>query len=161
MSKRSSYNLMTPEPTLVIQPKRTAMILPYISEVVQNAANAFDIHEKVMILREADHPVLRNYLKMAIDHNLQWDLPPGAPPFTPCEEKDVEHVLYNEFPRVCRIFLKGSNPNLKPARREQLFVFFLESLYPKDARFFIDVVKDRKLPEGLTEEIIRFAFPNL
>lgn len=137
------------------------MIRPYMSSIVNEAARADDLETKVMILRKYDHPALRTYLKMALDKQLRWALPEGAPPFkSPEKPIDLEHVLYNELRRMY-IFLEGGNPNLKQSKRELLFVTFLESLHPDEAAFFVNVVKDRKLPDGLNEEVIRLAFPNL
>jgi hypothetical protein len=149
------------EPTLVIQPKAQPMVKPYISHIVRDAAAAPDFNHKIGVLRNNDHPALRTYLKMALDKNLRWALPEGAPPYTSMEKPiDLEHVLYNELRRVY-IFIEGGNPNLSDDKRQALFQTFLEAMHPDDAKFFVDVVKDRRLPEGLTEEIIRFAFPNL
>jgi len=133
----------------------------HISKIVSDAAKAEDFNDKIQILRKNDHPAVRTYLKMALDKQLKWALPEGAPPYASLENPvDLENVLYNELRRVY-IFIEGGNKNLTPPRREQLFQTFLESLHPDDAKFFVDVVKDRKLPEGLSEEIIRFAYPNL
>lgn len=137
------------------------MIKPHISHVIRNAAAAQDFNNKIAILRKNDHPAIRTYLKMALDKQLKWALPEGAPPYKSLENPiDLEHVLYNELRRIY-IFIKGGYPNLKDPKRQQLFQTFLESLHPDDAKFFVDVVKDRKLPEGLSEEIIRYAYPNL
>ena len=131
-----------------------------ISSIVEQAATAKTPEEKIHILRYHDHPALRGYLGMTIDPNCKWALPPGAPPFKPCALPNVEMALYNEFRRMY-IFIEGKYPGLKSGRRETLFGTLLEALDPKDAEFLINVVKDKKLPKGLTPKIIKEAFPNL
>jgi hypothetical protein len=58
-------------------------------------------------------------------------------------------------------FVENSGHNLKPLKRETMFVEFLESLAPKDAELIL-AIKDKKLPfKGITEDIVREAFPEL
>ena len=57
--------------------------------------------------------------------------------------------------------MEGGNPNLKPLRREFLFIQLLESIDSEDAKLLLSV-KDKKLPfKGITEKIVRQAFPDL
>lgn len=137
------------------------MIPKYISWVVYTAASLPKKQEKIEFLRRYYHPILRDYLKMATTKELEWALPPGAPPYTCKKEaqQDSEFVLYNEFKWICRVFLKGNHPTLKDRRREQMFVSFIEGLHEQEAKFFIEVVKDKKLPKGLTEKILKEAWP--
>jgi hypothetical protein len=133
------------------------MIKAPISTIVNEAAKAPTIEQKVMILRKHDHPALRTYLKMALDKNLKWALPPGTDvPYTPCDQLDVEWVLYGELRRMY-IFLPGGNPNLTDANRQRLFITLLESMLPADAEFLINVV-NHKLPDGLDKKVVMAAF---
>jgi hypothetical protein len=51
--------------------------------------------------------------------------------------------------------------NLKPHRREILFIAMLESIDPRDAKVLIGM-KERKQPfNGLTRKLVEEAFPNL
>jgi hypothetical protein len=136
------------------------MIPRKISEIVAEAAEMPYKEDKIARLRAYDHPALRGYLRMALDPNMKMALPEGRPPFKPSKVPDLESVLYREFRRMY-IFFPGGNTNLKPGRREQLFITFLESLDPKEADFILDVVKAKKLPEGLDEATIWEAFPGL
>jgi hypothetical protein len=69
-------------------------------------------------------------------------------------------VLYAEV-RKLYLFVKGGNDNLKPLRRETLFIQLLESLAPADADLLC-AIKDKKMPyKGIDAKIIREAFPGL
>ena len=137
------------------------MIPRLISDIVKEAAMAQTKEDKIQILRSnLRGDALPIYLRLAIDRNIKWLIPEGAPNYTPSPHPDTEYVAYNEARRLY-IFLEGGQPNLRQSRREQLFIQLLETMHPRDADFLINVVKDHKLPEGLTEKVIREAFPNL
>jgi len=127
-------------------------------QILEDVCNAPTNQDKINILKTHDHKALRGYLKMAFDKNLHWALPEGTPPFKPCEEVDVDHVLYNEFRRMY-IFIPGGNSNLTGKRRQELFVTMLEAMHPKEAEFICEVVKDHKVPAGITEQVVKQAFP--
>jgi hypothetical protein len=131
-----------------------------MSAIVKETVTAPTRGEKLAILRKYDSPAFRFYLRLAIDPQIAWELPPGAPPFKKCEEVDNESVLYREARRMY-VFLKGGNANLKAAKREGLFISLLEAMRPEEADFFINVVKDKKLPEGLTPDLIVEAYPGI
>lgn len=137
------------------------VILKYIHKIVDEAAAIRTKQEKINFLRKNGHPIIINYLRMACDKNLQWALPEGAPPYTCKKEaqRDSEFMLYNEYKWICRVFLKGGHPTLTDRRRQQLFQAFLEDLHEGDAKFFIDVVKAKKLPKGLSKKILDEAWP--
>jgi hypothetical protein len=55
--------------------------------------------------------------------------------------------------------MKGEYPQMRPIKRETLFIEFLESLDPDDAELIIGM-KDKKLPfRGLTKKTVCEAFP--
>jgi hypothetical protein len=58
------------------------------------------------------------------------------------------------------LFLEGGNPDIKKVKREQMFIGLLESIHPQDAELLC-MIKDKKLPENITKEIINSAFPGL
>lgn len=118
--------------------------------------------DKINALRSHQYSnVLALLIKLALDPNIVWALPPGAPPYKPCELIDIEGVLVREINRKAYIFLQGGNNNLKQSRREELFIQLLETLPPKDAEMLIQI-KDKKLPfRGITKSIVNEAFPGL
>src|SRR5271170_3282847 len=130
-----------------------------IAAIVTEAANQPDLNGKVWVLRNHDHPVLRNLLRMAVDPNVPWLIPEGDVPYKPCEFTDQENMLYKEA-RLLYLFLKGGNDNLKPGVREMKFIQLLENLDPRDAKFVVDV-RNHKLPPGLDINVIRSTWPGL
>jgi hypothetical protein len=98
-------------------------------------------------------------LKYIFKENIAWDLPEGAPPYkAQAKETDLQHVLFSEFRRI-KIFMMGEYPQMKPIKRETLFIEFLESLDPDDAKLII-AMKDKKSPyKGLTKKTVLEAFP--
>ena len=63
--------------------------------------------------------------------------------------------------RKLYLFVEGGNPNLKPARREYLFIELLESVHPSEAELLCQI-KDKKLKcNGLTYNLVKETFPEL
>ena len=74
---------------------------------------------------------------------------------------DLQSVLLADH-RKLHIFVKSVEyKDLRPAKREELFLQFLEELDPEDADLLL-AIKDRKMPyKGVTKALIKDAFPNL
>jgi Family of unknown function (DUF6433) len=99
-------------------------------------------------------------LQGAFDPRIEWLLPEGVPPFKRNDLPDLESVLYAEIRKVY-LFVKGGNDNLKPLRRESLFIQLLESLAPADADLLC-AIKDKKMPyKGIDAKLVKEAFPGL
>jgi hypothetical protein len=131
-----------------------------IYEILENTAKLTKKEEKIEYLRKNFNPVLGNILKYTFDKQFQWDLPPGAPPYKPSEFPDTHGMLYSEA-RKMYLFLKGGNENLTPFRREMLYINFLETIHPDDAKLIV-AIKEKKLPyKGLTVILIKEAYPGL
>ena len=59
------------------------------------------------------------------------------------------------------MFLEGGNPNLKQAKREQIFIQMLETVSADDASLLL-AMKNKKSPyKNITKSIINEAFPGL
>ena len=129
-----------------------------LSDIIIEASKQPNKQEKIRVLREVLPMPGRLILKYTIDENCKFLLPEGAPPYKP-SEFDEPGNLYAEVRRIY-LFVEGGNPNLKPLRREQLYVQMLEAVTPNDAKLLIDMVS-KKLPKGLTADIIREAFPDM
>lgn len=145
------------------------MISQSMFKTIETASKFSTKAEKVDYLQKNDAPQLRALLCMALDPTIEFELPEGRPPFTANEWKyDQEGMLYNEMKKFY-LFLKGPNkifgnefnPNVRPVRREQLFIQLLESLQADDAELVL-CATEKKLPmKGLTPIIINAAFPGL
>ena len=99
-----------------------------IGEIVKQIQAEKTNPKKVALLQQHDSPSLRGIMELAYDKRIVWALPEGEPPYTPLDKSfDAQGHLYSEMRRMY-LFLEGGNPNLKPLRREQIFVNMLEEL---------------------------------
>jgi hypothetical protein len=73
----------------------------------------------------------------AYDADKKWLLPEGDPPYKPSAEPlgMTPTNLYTELRR----FYVYARADLKPLRREQLFVEFLESIHPDEAKLILAI----------------------
>ena len=131
-----------------------------IFEILQEASEKKTEQEKIDSLRQhEDNNVLKTILAGAYYEGVKWNLPPGEPPFKPCDPVNAENFLYGETKRLY-LFCEGGPP-LTSLRRETLFVEMLESVHPEDAKILL-AMKEKKLPyKGLTKSVIAKAFPGL
>jgi hypothetical protein len=137
------------------------MKMPTVSTILKEASEIKSRKDRLNFLK-SHHPntLMKTLLKYVYDPNIKFALPEGKPPYKPCDNFDIENVLYTEQRRLY-LFLEGGNPNLSPLRREILFVQLLESIEPAEAELLL-AVKDKKLPyKGITEKLVREAFPSL
>lgn len=130
-----------------------------IYEILENTSKKKTEKEKIQYLQEhADNATLQTILVGAFYPDVRWALPPGAPPYTPCDPVNAESFLYTQAKRLY-IFAEGGS-NLNNLRREALFIELLESVHPKDAEVIL-AMKDKTLPYGITPQLIGKAFPGL
>lgn len=131
-----------------------------IFEILQEASEKKTEKEKIESLRQhEDNNVLMTILAGAFYDGIKWNLPPGEPPYKPCDPVNAENFLYGEARRLY-LFCEGG-PQLTNLRRETLFIELLESVHPKDAVILL-AMKDKKLPyKGITKSLISKAFPGL
>lgn len=115
--------------------------------------------ELVEALRLNGHHTVKSILKGMFDPNIKFLLPEGSPPFK--ESKfDEPNALLQEAHKFY-LFVEGGNTNLKPVRREQLFIQLLETVNADDAKLLISM-KDKKSPyKNITKNIVKEAFPGL
>lgn len=130
-----------------------------IAEFLEKVSKLKKKDEKVAALKYNDSFPLRTILQGAFDPRIKWLLPEGIPPFRKNELPDQEPVLIREC-RKLAYFVEGGS-NLKPLKRESMFVELLENVAPADAVLLCSI-KDKKLPyKGIDESIVREAFPDL
>lgn len=111
------------------------------------------------LAQNGNNGALKLVLKYMFDPRLKFLLPKGAPPYTPSPIQNPRR-LYPEA-RKLYLFVEGGNPNLKQARREQIFIDLLEIVDQDEAELLI-AVKDKTCPyEGITKKVVQEAFPEL
>jgi len=132
-----------------------------ISEIFTKINNAKDKPKKVEVLKQYDSPGIRMVLKGAFDPKIEWDLPPGTPPYIANEAPaGTEHTFLEVEAKRLYNFAKGGNNQLNQIRKETLFIQILEGLHSDEAKVLIDVKNKslNKTYKGLTSEMVKEAF---
>ena len=142
-------------------PEKNIDKLPY--EVFELVSKANNVKDRVKILQDNSTFYLRTILQANFNPNILFDLPDGAPPYTPDPMpagKQVSHI--NRVIKNLKFLVKGGS-RLNRFQKESKFIKVLETLHAEDAKVFIDM-KDKNLSKswkGLTEATVRKAFPAL
>ena len=132
-----------------------------LGEILTHQKTLTKTTDKVAWLQK-HHSAGLTYLLALAHAEVEWDLPPGAPPFkqdsgpiglTPSHLMRELLILY--------LFLKGGSP-VKSYRREQLFQQLLERLH-SDEVAIVMALKDGKFPSTYrcTKAVVNGAFPGL
>lgn len=130
-----------------------------LGEILENASKQKTRKDRADFLKKHDSRALQDIIQYALHPAITWNLPEGRPPYKPCDFLDQESRLYQEIRRLY-LFVNGRGAHLPQLRLESMFVQILESIAPKDAELLL-LVKERKLPKGLTPSVIEDAFPGL
>ena len=132
-----------------------------ISEIFTKINNAKDKPKKVEVLKQYDTPGMRMILKGAFDPKIEWDLPPGTPPYIANEAPaGTEHTYLEVEAKRLYNFAKGGNDQLNQIRKETLFIQMLEGLHADEAKVLIDMKNKtlNKTYKGLTSDMVKEAF---
>ena len=136
-----------------------AIALPTILAEVAKAKNKKE--KKEVLLKHGNNGALKQVLKYTYDPNIKFLLPPGNPPYNSVVDESENPTYLHGLLRKLYLFVEGGNPNLKPARREYLFIELLESVHPSEAELLCQI-KDKKLKcNGLTYNLVKETFPEL
>lgn len=131
-----------------------------IFEILDEASQMKTTDERADHLKRHDSQALRYIVEGVFNPDVKWLLPKGKPPYKLNPIAGSETQLYN-FARKLYLFVQGGNDNLKPVRREFLFIEMLESVHPKDAELLV-AMKDKKMPyKGITKSVVKKAFPGM
>ena len=131
------------------------------SEIFTKINNAKDKPKKIEVLRRYNTPNMRMVLKGAFDPKIEWDLPPGVPPYIANEAPaGTEHTYLELEAKRLYNFVKGGNNQLNKIRKETLFIQMLEGLHADEAKILIDMKNKtlNKTYKGLTSEMVKEAF---
>lgn len=132
-----------------------------LGEILTHQKKLIKTADKVAWLREHYSTGLGYLLKLA-HSEVEWDLPPGAPPF----KQDSGPIgltpshLMREL-RVLYVFVKGGSP-VAARRREHLFQQLLERLHSDEVAIVL-ALKDGKFASTYrcTKAVVDEAFPGL
>ena len=103
-----------------------------------------EVNEDVKKLNDyKDDMALRYVFEYAFDEDKKMDLPDGEPPYKEDGAPDFGMSPAN-LRMETKKFYVFNRKDLKPLRKEQLFIGLLESVHPKEAKLLI-AIKDQKL----------------
>ena len=131
-----------------------------ISEIFTKINNAKDKPKKIEVLRQYDTPGMRMILKGAFDPKIEWDLPPGTPPYIENEAPaGTEHTYLEVEAKRLYNFAKGGNDTINKIRKETLFIQMLEGLHASEAKVLLDIKNKslNKTYKGLTSDMVKEA----
>jgi hypothetical protein len=134
-----------------------------VSEVLESAGKIVKRDERIKFLQLNKSPGLTDLLRIQYDDSIVSLLPMGAPSYQQDDApKGYEYTILNKAYTNFKYFFKGPVANdMKPLKREGLFLNLLESLNPDEAELLI-AAKDKKMKcKGITKKLVNDAFPNL
>lgn len=132
-----------------------------VYEVIEVASKAKTREEKIQVLKQNESWALKDILRGAYDDSIQWNLPPGKPPYEACDESNHPSNLHQHNKKFI-FFAKGGKGDKMPAvKRESIFIKMCEAVHPVEADMLC-LMKDKKqLAKGITKKIVKEAFPGL
>ena len=132
-------------------------------EIFESVQAADKQADRVRILQENESYELKTILQAAFRSDLAFDLPLGAPPYTPsANPAGVNFSPLKKQVNTLPLLLAGNNTYNK-IKKEMAFIKLLENVHAEDAEIFV-AMKDKKLHKKyslLTVSLVKKAFPNL
>ena len=132
-----------------------------INEFLTELSKVKTAVKKREYLQQNESRQLKTFLKGAFDDSLQFNLPKGAPPYTPNKESKAG---FGDVSSEFRYFAKGYEGDaLSAGEREGKFIKVLEKVSPEEAELIL-LMKDKKLVgkyKGVTKKLVSDSFPNL
>ena len=134
---------------------------PLIYEILEAAGKARSKAEKIKILKDHDSWALRDVLRATYDDKVQFIIPDGEPPYTPNKPESIPSNLLRKNVDFKYIIKNGIREDMPAFKREKIYIGLLESIHPKDAKVVINMVNRKRPAPGITENIVKEAFPSL
>lgn len=127
------------------------------AEILELVSKAKTTTDKVKLLREHGSEGLCSIINLAFDKRVVWLLPEGTPPYKPNPYPDQQNQLQGEL-RKLNLFLEMYGIQMNATKRESLFIGFLETIDPEDAKLIL-AVKEKRLPyKGLPKSLFEEAW---
>lgn len=134
---------------------------PLIYEILEAAGKARSKAEKIEILRKYETWALKDVLRASFDRAVEFLIPDGEPPYTPNKPESVPTNLLRKNVDFKYIVKGGISEDMPSFKREKIYIGLLESIHPEDAKVVINMVNRKKPGNGITEKVVKEAFPNL
>ena len=133
-----------------------------VFEILEQFSQQSTRNDKIKLLKANNIPALRDVCRGSYDGNIEWNLPPGKPPYTPNRPESVPSTLRKEH-RNFGFYVKGfkKSEGIPAYKRENMFIQLLESIHAEDALIVLNMVGKKPPVKGLTKKIVEEAFPNL
>ena len=133
-----------------------------IAELLEECSKIDKRYGRLKFLQDHSSQALKAVLGFCFDPKIKWLVPQEDPPFEPNKKSMVCQSVLIAGHRKLHIFVESVEyHSLRQLKREQLFIEFLESLDPDDAKL-INAIKKKKMPyKGITKALVQDAFPKL
>lgn len=133
-----------------------------VFEILEKFKQAKTKKERIEVLQKhKDVWALKDLLRASFDDVLQFNIPEGAPPYTPNRPESVPSSFHKRHKELGSFIVGGRGDNIPSYKRENKFVQLLESIHPRDAELVI-AMKDKKLNiKNLTKKLVQEAYPDL
>jgi len=132
-----------------------------VAEVFDEVASVKTRKERLAILAKNDCRAVRACLKAQFDPTIQFvdlgkklEYEPDHAPFG--HNPSTIHMEFKKF----YIFMEGPT-RLTIERRRQLLCQICEALHPDEAKVYVACVRKKLKRRGLTEKLVREAYPGL
>lgn len=133
----------------------------FLHEIFEQIEKATTKKDKIDLLNKHNTIALKNVLKGTFDDAIEWNLPPGAPPYTPAEAHSAPSNLFKQYDQFKYFVKKGPGDKLNQIKREMMFIRLLESIHPKDAELVLTMVAKKSPAKGLTKALVKEVFTGL
>jgi hypothetical protein len=132
-------------------------------EIFESIQTTDKVADRVRILQENESYELKTILQAAFRPDIKFDLPVGAPPYTP--SPNPAGVNFSPLRKQIDVLprLLVGNTTYDKIKKEMAFIKLLENVHASDAEILI-AMKDKKLHKKyslLTSSLIKKAFSNL
>jgi len=133
-----------------------------VYEIFDLVSKAKSKKEKIEILQKHNIMPVRDVLQGTFDKKILWNLPEGSVPYTANIEESPPSTLLKLHMRF-KYFVKGlrESEQLTNLKRERMFIDLLESIHPRDAEILVDMINKKTSVKGLTEKLVKEAYPDL
>lgn len=121
-------------------------------------------NKRIEKLHEYSSPHLKTFLDYTFNPKIIWKLPEGKPPYKEDEQNNKfgnMSTIRSLKKLIYFVNLDAKYENMQRAKRENLFINFLQSINTKDAEL-ICLIKDKKFPfKHITQDLVKETFPLL
>ena len=132
-----------------------------IHEVIDLVSKAKTKEDKISLLKQNETQALKDVLVGTYHSKVEWNLPPGRPPFEAAEERSVPSNLLKQTSKFNDLVKGGPGDSLPAFKRERIFIRLIEQIHPDDAELLLKMVAKKQLAKGLTKKLVEEAFPGL